>query len=514
MARQHDPQPDHEVAVIGAGFSGIGTAIKLDRAGMRDWVLLEAGDGVGGAWHWNTYPGIGVDIPSFSYQFSFEQRADWSRVYAPGDELKAYAEHCVDELRPALADPPQRQSHRGDLRRRAAPLAPDHGGGPETDRALPGRRDRRLHPAQATRDRRARLVRGHGDAHGALGPRAGPARPPRGGDRHRRLGGPGDPLDRARGREAGRAAAHADLVPAQARRAAGPAAVRRLLERVPGAQAAARAAQPGLRRGQLSPAGALPRRRAAGERGGTARAQAPAPLGPRPGGARQADAALRARLQAAELLQRVPADLQPAQRRARDRRDRDDHADRSAPWTAPSTRSTCSSSPPASRSSSSGNLPALPGPRRRRGRTGAVVGRQPLPGLRGRERARLPQHVPDPRPLRLQRRQLLHPDREPGAPHRPLPAPRPRDRRDRGRGQPPRPTERYFETMLSRRGRQVFFTNNCAGANSYYFDSRGDAPFRSATTLEVAWHSAHFDLDDYRFSRAPAPRSRAGSASA
>ena len=36
--------------------------------------MLEAGDGVGGAWHWNTYPGIGVDIPSFSYQFSFEQR--------------------------------------------------------------------------------------------------------------------------------------------------------------------------------------------------------------------------------------------------------------------------------------------------------------------------------------------------------------------------------------------------------------------------------------------------------
>lgn len=56
-------QPDHEVAVIGAGFSGIGTAIKLDEAGIRDWVMLEEGDGVGGAWHWNTYPGIGVDIP-------------------------------------------------------------------------------------------------------------------------------------------------------------------------------------------------------------------------------------------------------------------------------------------------------------------------------------------------------------------------------------------------------------------------------------------------------------------
>jgi cation diffusion facilitator CzcD-associated flavoprotein CzcO len=88
---------DHEVAVIGAGFSGIGAAIKLDRGGFRDFVVLEEGDGVGGAWHWNTYPGIAVDIPSFSYQFSFEKRTDWSRVYAPGNELKAYAERCVEK---------------------------------------------------------------------------------------------------------------------------------------------------------------------------------------------------------------------------------------------------------------------------------------------------------------------------------------------------------------------------------------------------------------------------------
>ena len=89
--------PDHEVVVIGAGFSGIGAAIKLDDAGISDYLVVEEGDGVGGAWHWNTYPGIAVDIPSFSYQFSFEKRGDWSRVYAPGDELKAYAEHCVDK---------------------------------------------------------------------------------------------------------------------------------------------------------------------------------------------------------------------------------------------------------------------------------------------------------------------------------------------------------------------------------------------------------------------------------
>jgi len=88
--------PDHEVVVIGAGFSGIGAAIALADAGIDDVLVLEAGDGIGGAWHWNTYPGVAVDIPSFSYQFSYRQRAGWSRVYAPGRELKAYAEDCVD----------------------------------------------------------------------------------------------------------------------------------------------------------------------------------------------------------------------------------------------------------------------------------------------------------------------------------------------------------------------------------------------------------------------------------
>lgn len=90
--------PDHEVIIIGGGLSGIGAAIMLDRAGFSDYLVIEEGDGFGGAWHWNTYPGVGVDIPSFAYQFSFEQVAGWSRVYAPGAELKAYAEHCVDKF--------------------------------------------------------------------------------------------------------------------------------------------------------------------------------------------------------------------------------------------------------------------------------------------------------------------------------------------------------------------------------------------------------------------------------
>ncbi|WP_445166182.1 flavin-containing monooxygenase [Mycolicibacterium sp. Dal123E01] len=96
--------PDHEVLIVGAGFSGIGSAIMLDKAGFGDYQIIEAGTGPGGTWFWNTYPGIAVDIPSFSYQFSFEQNPNWSRTYAPGHELRAYADHCVDKygLRPKI----------------------------------------------------------------------------------------------------------------------------------------------------------------------------------------------------------------------------------------------------------------------------------------------------------------------------------------------------------------------------------------------------------------------------
>lgn len=67
--------PGFQTLIVGAGFSGIGAAIKLDKAGLPDYLVVEAGDGVGGTWHWNTYPGIAVDIPSFSYQPSSRARA-------------------------------------------------------------------------------------------------------------------------------------------------------------------------------------------------------------------------------------------------------------------------------------------------------------------------------------------------------------------------------------------------------------------------------------------------------
>ena len=89
---------DHHIVIVGAGFAGIGVASRLTRAGLTDYLIVEEGDGFGGTWYWNRYPGVAVDIPSFSYQFSFAKRTTWSRVYAPGEELRRYADDCAERF--------------------------------------------------------------------------------------------------------------------------------------------------------------------------------------------------------------------------------------------------------------------------------------------------------------------------------------------------------------------------------------------------------------------------------
>ncbi|MDO3650655.1 flavin-containing monooxygenase [Nocardia mangyaensis] len=83
-------KPEYEVAVIGAGPGGIAAAVKLRKAGIDDFVVLERADEVGGSWHENHYPGLGVDIPALAYQYSFARKADWSRVFPFGPEVKQY----------------------------------------------------------------------------------------------------------------------------------------------------------------------------------------------------------------------------------------------------------------------------------------------------------------------------------------------------------------------------------------------------------------------------------------
>ena len=82
------------VAIVGAGFGGIGLGIKLHRAGV-DFTILEKAGGVGGVWRDNAYPGLTCDVPSHLYSFSFEPKHDWSRRYPRRDEILAYLEECA-----------------------------------------------------------------------------------------------------------------------------------------------------------------------------------------------------------------------------------------------------------------------------------------------------------------------------------------------------------------------------------------------------------------------------------
>jgi len=87
-----------EVAIVGAGFGGIGAAIELDRAGFRDFAVLERAPEVGGTWWANSYPGCQCDVPSSLYSFSFAPKPDWPRSYAEQPDILDYLLDCVDRF--------------------------------------------------------------------------------------------------------------------------------------------------------------------------------------------------------------------------------------------------------------------------------------------------------------------------------------------------------------------------------------------------------------------------------
>lgn len=85
----------HDVIIIGAGFGGIGMAIRLKQAGRNDFVVLDQASEIGGTWRDNTYPGCACDIPALLYSFSFASGFDWSRRYPTREEIHAYLLECV-----------------------------------------------------------------------------------------------------------------------------------------------------------------------------------------------------------------------------------------------------------------------------------------------------------------------------------------------------------------------------------------------------------------------------------
>ncbi len=86
------------LVIVGAGFAGIGLAIRLKAQGIEDFVILEKAVSIGGVWRENTYPGAACDIPSHLYSFSFFPRPDWSRKFAPQAEILDYMHRCVDHF--------------------------------------------------------------------------------------------------------------------------------------------------------------------------------------------------------------------------------------------------------------------------------------------------------------------------------------------------------------------------------------------------------------------------------
>jgi len=85
------------VAIIGTGFSGLGMAIRLEQAGIDDFVVLERAAGLGGTWRDNHYPGLCCDIPSHVYSFSFELNPFWTRGFAPRPEILDYLQRTADK---------------------------------------------------------------------------------------------------------------------------------------------------------------------------------------------------------------------------------------------------------------------------------------------------------------------------------------------------------------------------------------------------------------------------------
>ena len=96
-----DAGTNFDVIVVGAGFAGLYLLHRLRQMGLSVRVY-EAGDGVGGTWYWNRYPGARCDAESLAYSYSFSRELEnewhWSERYATQPEILRYAEHVAERF--------------------------------------------------------------------------------------------------------------------------------------------------------------------------------------------------------------------------------------------------------------------------------------------------------------------------------------------------------------------------------------------------------------------------------
>ena len=107
-----------KVLVIGGGYSGIGTAIRLNQAGIDDYILIEKAAKLGGTWRENTYPMAGADTPSIIYSFSYARNPDWDYTFALQPQIEKYLDDVADRFDVSRARPVQHRRRDGRVGRR------------------------------------------------------------------------------------------------------------------------------------------------------------------------------------------------------------------------------------------------------------------------------------------------------------------------------------------------------------------------------------------------------------
>jgi cyclohexanone monooxygenase len=94
-------ETDFDAIVVGAGFAGLYMLHRLRGMGLGARVY-EAGEGVGGTWFWNAYPGARCDIESLEYSYQFDEALQqewvWTERYAAQPEILAYLNHVADRF--------------------------------------------------------------------------------------------------------------------------------------------------------------------------------------------------------------------------------------------------------------------------------------------------------------------------------------------------------------------------------------------------------------------------------
>ncbi len=97
-SRANSAEHIYDTFIVGAGISGLATAITLNRTGYQNFKIIEKAGRVGGTWRENTYPGCGCDVPSSLYSYSFAPSSDWSHLFARQPEILAYLEKVSDDF--------------------------------------------------------------------------------------------------------------------------------------------------------------------------------------------------------------------------------------------------------------------------------------------------------------------------------------------------------------------------------------------------------------------------------